>query len=133
MDRSEKESRKARDEDRLRNRIGLKSFEEKKMAELSFSYDANKDLVTVEGMKYSGDFFRNYARENYLPTGILFTITKRGDGVVWIKQFPRSSNGNEELYTIVDELEVQHQNKVSEIRKKAEREKNGEANSDGAV
>jgi len=46
---------------------------------LSFSYDAEKDWLTVEGVKYSGDFFRCFTMPNPLA---LYRIMKDEWGAV---------------------------------------------------
>ncbi len=54
---------------------------EMKTKPLDFKYDSILDVLTVEGMKYSGDFFR--AMATYGPSIKPFRIVERtGDGVV---------------------------------------------------
>jgi hypothetical protein len=56
---------------------------------LSFSYDLVMDILTVEGVKYSGDLFRQLAGKEtntvaLLPLNRPFEIEKREDGVIWL-------------------------------------------------
>lgn len=51
---------------------------------LEIAYEPLADIVTVEGMKYSGDFFRGMAY--VLQAGMLFEFVKRGrDGVIELR------------------------------------------------
>lgn len=42
---------------------------------LSIDYDEERDTVTIEGVKYSGDFFRALSLRG-MPAGSLFTIER---------------------------------------------------------
>ena len=54
------------------------------MSKLSFEYDEEKDILTVEGIHYSGSLFREWADEG-MEVGQLFKITYRpGDGTFGI-------------------------------------------------
>jgi hypothetical protein len=48
---------------------------------LAFSYDADKDCLTVEGVKYSGDFFRMFADPD---PAALYRIEKDEYGAVTV-------------------------------------------------
>ena len=48
---------------------------------LDFEYDELRDIMTIEGMKYSGELFKAFA-EGGLPVGEHLKIIKREDGVV---------------------------------------------------
>ena len=50
---------------------------------LNFSYDANNDLITIEGVTYTGDLFRLWARD--LPLFQWHRIIRRENGVVTIE------------------------------------------------
>ena len=45
------------------------------MSKLNFSYDEDKDIITIEGVNYSGDIFRQVG--GAFPIGKKFSITKR--------------------------------------------------------
>lgn len=51
---------------------------------LDFSYDRARDILTVEGIKYSGEFFRCFAES--IPLKSWFRIIERGDGVIAISK-----------------------------------------------
>ena len=51
------------------------------MPNLQFEYDETKDLLIIEGMKYSGDLFRALS-ESGLAVGEYLRIIERKDGVV---------------------------------------------------
>ncbi len=48
---------------------------------LQFEYDEEKDVMTIEGMKYSGDFFRIFLSEG-LDIGESFVLAKQEDGII---------------------------------------------------
>ena len=52
---------------------------------LRIEYDFIGDVLTIEGVRYSGDLFRSFG---LTPTreGFLYTIINRQDGVVTIQQ-----------------------------------------------
>lgn len=52
---------------------------------LTFSYDEAQDILTIEGIRYSGNFFRELSSEG-LPLGMSFKIVERGDGVVVVQR-----------------------------------------------
>ena len=55
---------------------------------LKFSYDEHLDVMTIEGIKYSGQLFKDFARD--LPEGQYFKFNSRKDGVVEIiKYWPK--------------------------------------------
>ncbi len=62
------------------------------MPDLSFSYDAQRDELTVEGNKWSGDFFRFFQGRN---VGKAFVLDQAENGSVWIREleiFPLPEN-----------------------------------------
>ena len=52
---------------------------------LNFSYGSDSDILTIEGMRYSGDLFRAFAHGG-LRLNTPFEIIKRKDGVVMISE-----------------------------------------------
>lgn len=50
---------------------------------LTFDYDPHMDVLTVEGIKYSGAFFRSFARD--IPLNTSLRIVSRDNGVVHIE------------------------------------------------
>lgn len=60
---------------------------------LTFDYDQEKDIITIEGINYSGDFFRALG-EDGLPIGIPFVISKRGNGIFLIEYALRNGKQN---------------------------------------
>ncbi len=62
------------------------------MHDLSIAYDARNDIVTIEGVKYSGVLFREFSASG-LPVGVPFEITKRVDGVVTIRRIAHDNTG----------------------------------------
>lgn len=61
-------------------------------APISFAHDFDRDIVTVEGIRYSGIFFRELS---IAPIGSLLEIHGRDDGVLTITNWP-------ELFEIAD-------------------------------
>lgn len=53
------------------------------MNTLNFSYDAESDCLTIEGLKYSGEIFRKLG--GAFQIGIPFILLNRKDGVVTVK------------------------------------------------
>ena len=53
---------------------------------LQFEYDLLRDALTVEGVKFSGDFFRFFAMPN---EGALFRIIRQQDGEVVVQTVER--------------------------------------------
>lgn len=49
---------------------------------LDFSYDESTDILTIEGVKWSGDLLRKMCTE--LPLGKWFRMVERADGVITI-------------------------------------------------
>ena len=52
---------------------------------LDFSYDESNDILTVEGLKFSGDLFRRFSSS--LPLGQPFMLLGRDGGVITIFTF----------------------------------------------
>ena len=52
------------------------------MKALNFSYDENLDVVTIEGIRYGGNVFRQFG--SLMPAGMLFRLDKRKDGVICV-------------------------------------------------
>jgi hypothetical protein len=48
------------------------------MQPITQEYDASTDILTIEGVKYSGELFRQFAKE--MPIGAPFRIVKRENG-----------------------------------------------------
>lgn len=46
---------------------------------LNFEYDEMTDVIIIEGVKYSGQLFRELG---ILPTGFAFEILERHDGII---------------------------------------------------
>jgi hypothetical protein len=53
------------------------------MKALDYNYDALKDVITIEGINYSGEIFRLWAKE--LPLGVWFKIIRRDNGKITIE------------------------------------------------
>ncbi len=55
-------------------------------AKLSFEYDEEQDILTIEGIRYTGDLFREWS-DGGMEVGQLFQITARpGDGTLGIQR-----------------------------------------------
>lgn len=50
--------------------------------DLKFSYDTDGDVITIEGIHYSGEVFRQLG--GLLPAGEIFKLVKRSDGILTI-------------------------------------------------
>ena len=55
---------------------------------LAFSYDREHDVLTIEGMRYTGTLFRVFA-EGGLAIGKALQIIHRQDGILTIKELDR--------------------------------------------
>lgn len=53
---------------------------------LNYQYDAQTDVLTIEGIRYSGTLFRQLG--GLLPLHTQFVITSRGDGVIVLEESP---------------------------------------------
>jgi hypothetical protein len=51
---------------------------------LRFEWDGPTDTVTIEGIKYAAQLFRDLG--GILPVGRMFTVVERQDGVLTIQQ-----------------------------------------------
>jgi hypothetical protein len=51
---------------------------------LNFSYDEERDILTIEDLKYSGDLFRAFAHEKYLALNQPFEIVNRDNDTITI-------------------------------------------------
>jgi hypothetical protein len=51
---------------------------------MQFAYDPVDDVLTIEGIRYSGDLFRYFALET--PPGRWIRILKREDGRITLEQ-----------------------------------------------
>lgn len=53
---------------------------------LDFTYDKDRDVITIEGQEYSGEIFRQFGQRG-LATGSLFSFERTGNSiairVVW--------------------------------------------------
>ena len=54
------------------------------MKRLRFSYDAKADVLTIEGLRYSGDLFRAWGHE--LRLGEHHSLIERRDGVITLER-----------------------------------------------
>lgn len=52
------------------------------MEKLKFEYDEQNDTITIEGIKYSGEIFRQLG--GMLEVGALFQLMERENGVLTI-------------------------------------------------
>lgn len=58
----------------------------KTLIPLRFDYNLVEDVMVIEGIRYSGDLFREFS-ENGMPTNTLFKIEKREkDGVLIVRR-----------------------------------------------
>ena len=57
------------------------------MNTLLFEYDPETDVATVEGIRYTGTFFRLFA-ENGLMVGSGFRVVCREDGAITVQRLP---------------------------------------------
>ncbi len=56
---------------------------------LEFEYHSSSDVLTIEGVRYTGDFFRSLS-EGGLPIGTVFTIESRDeDGAIILRRLQR--------------------------------------------
>ena len=55
------------------------------MATLSYDYDYLNDVMTIEGIRYSGDVFRGLGLEKQIPVGSRIFLDGRRDGVIWLR------------------------------------------------
>ncbi len=53
---------------------------------LAFAYDPVEDIMVIEGVRYSGSFFRELGN-NGIAVGEAFTIQRREQGLVTIARF----------------------------------------------
>jgi hypothetical protein len=51
---------------------------------LAIYYDEPRDIVTIEGIRYSGELFRSF---DIAPTGTLLRIMARDDGIVTLQKY----------------------------------------------
>lgn len=49
-------------------------------------YDRDRDIVTINGVKYAGAFFRSFGIHG-APVGSLLRIIKRDDGTLTVEKF----------------------------------------------
>lgn len=54
-------------------------MENKKTPKLQFDYDESSDVMTIEGIKYSGELFRQWGSFNGIPSGTKFQIIRDAD------------------------------------------------------
>lgn len=55
-----------------------------------FSYDAENDVYTIYGMRYSGRIFQDFSQDG-LPVGAKFELIKRDNEVVWLMKIEEST------------------------------------------
>lgn len=53
------------------------------MSTLQFQYDQQTDILTIEGIRYSGEMFRQLG--GVLPEGNAFVVEARADGVLCVR------------------------------------------------
>lgn len=53
--------------------------------QLNFSYDLEKDVLEIEGVKYSGELFRQLSPKG-MRTGTLFEFVRRDGGDITINR-----------------------------------------------
>lgn len=59
--------------------------DERRSKDLEFSYEPYpKDVIAIEGVKYAGDFFRNFS--SLVPVGEVLQIVARKDGTVVVRR-----------------------------------------------
>ena len=54
----------------------------------TFSFDESSDTFTIDGINYSGDFFKQFGLD--MPVGRWFRITRRDGGTVRIEAKDKS-------------------------------------------
>ena len=64
------------------------------MSKLSVRYDPQKDIIEIEGTKYTGDFFRELGCNFPEMVGQVLRVDQKGDGVVALTR----------LYDVEDQL-----------------------------
>jgi hypothetical protein len=52
---------------------------------LHYKYDKPNDIITIEGTRYSGNFFRTLGAHGP-KIGAVLQITRRDDGVLWLNE-----------------------------------------------
>lgn len=52
---------------------------------LKFEYDGDRDRLTVEGIAYSGEIFRQWSKRG-MPTGALFEFVRSDSGGFSLRQ-----------------------------------------------
>lgn len=60
---------------------------------LALDYDASSDILTIEGIRYSGIVFREFGR--WLPPGAVLRFVKREDGAVTIERLSEPERESE--------------------------------------
>jgi hypothetical protein len=58
---------------------------DKKMPPLAYDYDEERDVITIEGLHYAGDLFREFGRAMPLETPLKIT-ERTADGVLCLTQ-----------------------------------------------
>jgi len=69
---------------------------------LDVHYDVTSDVVTVEGTRFSGSFFRHMS---LAPAGVPFVVVAREDGVVYVERFPMLTEVTRELLSLRQKVE----------------------------
>ena len=70
---------------------------------LQVSYDAAQDVLTVEGHRYAGEFFRNFAT---LPLDRPMRIVNRQDGVVTVEELSVAGELGMDGERVMQEIET---------------------------
>lgn len=58
---------------------------------LQISYDPKSDILTIDGIKYAGDLFRNMALSHWV--GHVFKIISNDSGVLTLERLPQHETG----------------------------------------
>ena len=59
------------------------------MNKLEFSYNAEHDIITIEGINYSGEMFRAFGS---IKLNTPFQIISRENGSITVQQLPQKEN-----------------------------------------
>jgi hypothetical protein len=59
---------------------------------LHYKYDKPRDIITIEGTRYSGNFFRTLGAHGP-KLGAVLQITRRDDGVLWLNELLVAGTG----------------------------------------
>jgi hypothetical protein len=57
---------------------------------ITFEYDADTDVATIEGTKFHGDLLRFWGQTGQVDVGKLFMVTSKDDGVLSLFTFDQA-------------------------------------------